>query len=40
MKIWTAEKLISKGKDIGLQVNEQKTKCLIISRREHVQLKV
>jgi len=35
--IRTAEKLISKGKEIGLQINEQKMKYLIISRREHVQ---
>lgn len=27
----TVERLISKGKDIGLQVNDQKTKYLIIS---------
>ncbi|KAL4132711.1 hypothetical protein QTP88_009820 [Uroleucon formosanum] len=32
-----AEKLISKGKEIGLQVNEKKTKYLIVSRREQVQ---
>jgi hypothetical protein len=32
-----AEKLISKGKEIGLQVNEEKTKYLILSRREQVQ---
>jgi hypothetical protein len=35
--IRTAEKLVSKEKDIRLQVNEQKTKYLIISRKEHVQ---
>jgi RNAse (barnase) inhibitor barstar len=34
---WSAEKLISKGKEIGLQVNEEKTKYLIVSRREQVQ---
>jgi len=33
--IWTAKKLISKGKKIG-QVNDQKTKYLI-SRKEHIQ---
>lgn len=33
----SAEKLISKGKEIGLQVNEEKTKYLIVSRREQVQ---
>jgi len=33
----SAEKLISKGKEIGLQVNEGKTKYLIVSRREQVQ---
>ncbi|KAL4100980.1 hypothetical protein QTP88_021001 [Uroleucon formosanum] len=32
-----AENLISKGKEIGLQVNEKKTKYLIVSRREQVQ---
>jgi hypothetical protein len=33
----SAEKLISKGKEIGLQVNEGKMKYLIVSRREQVQ---
>lgn len=28
---------MSKGKEIGLQVNDQKPYCLIISRREHIQ---
>jgi len=36
-KIRSAEKLIRKGKEIGLQVNDQKTKYLIISRRQHIQ---
>lgn len=30
------EKLINKGKDIALKANEQNTKYLIISQREHV----
>jgi len=33
----TTEKLMNKGKSIGLQVNEQKTKYLKISRRDDVQ---
>ena len=35
--IQTAEKLISKRKEIGLQMNNQKMKYLIISRREYTQ---
>lgn len=33
----TSEKLINKRKEIGQQVNEQKTTILIIFRNEHVQ---
>lgn len=32
-----AKKLINRGKDIRLQVIDQKTKYLIVSRREHIQ---
>lgn len=35
--IRTAERLKSKGKDIRLQVNEKKTKNLIVSRRDRAQ---